>query len=134
MLRAVWWQWLVPSTITSTPPGSAFRKRVHLNFLPLSDGSCSIVWTLPSDRADYYLSLGKNDFKQALAEAFDHKLGNITKVGKRQLFHFEVLKPYGSYCLGRRCCTHYSPACRQGVNLGIKDVRSFQKSSKELLM
>ena len=108
-----------------------FQKTGPLAFLPLSDGSCSIVWTLPSDRADYYLSLGKNDFKQALAEAFDHKLGNITKVGKRAAFPLRgsQAKPYvmDRIALVGDAAHTIHPLAGQGVNLGIKDVVELSK-------
>jgi len=108
-----------------------FQKTGPLAFLPLSDGSCSIVWTLPSDRADYYLSLGKNDFKKALAEAFDHKLGNITKVGKRAAFPLRgsQAKPYvmDRIALVGDAAHTIHPLAGQGVNLGIKDVVELSK-------
>ncbi|MEB8430916.1 UbiH/UbiF/VisC/COQ6 family ubiquinone biosynthesis hydroxylase [Cocleimonas sp. KMM 6892] len=108
-----------------------FQKTGPLAFLPLSDGSCSIVWTLPSDRADYFLSLSKNDFKKALAEAFDYKLGNITKVGKRAAFPLRgsQAKPYvmERIALVGDAAHTIHPLAGQGVNLGIKDVVELAK-------
>ena len=102
-----------------------FQPTGPLAFLPLSDGSCSIVWTLPSDRADYYLSLNKTDFKAALADALDHKLGKIIKVGERAAFPLRgsQAKPYvleRIALIGDAAHTIH-PLAGQGVNLGIKD-------------
>lgn len=102
-----------------------FQPTGPLAFLPLADGSCSIVWTLPSDRADYYLSLNKTDFKLALAEAFDHKLGKITKVSDRAAFPLRGSQatPYvleRVALIGDAAHTIH-PLAGQGVNLGIKD-------------
>lgn len=102
-----------------------FQPTGPLAFLPLSDGSCSIVWTLPSDRADYYLSLNKTDFKNALADALDHKLGKITKVSQRAAFPLRGSQatPYvleRIALIGDAAHTIH-PLAGQGVNLGIKD-------------
>lgn len=102
-----------------------FQSTGPLAFLPLPDGSCSIVWTLPSDRADYYLSLNKTDFKEALGEAFDHKLGKITKVSDRAAFPLRgsQAKPYvlPRIALVGDAAHTIHPLAGQGVNLGIKD-------------
>ena len=102
-----------------------FQSTGPLAFLPLADGSCSIVWTLPSDRADYFLSLNKTDFKLALAEAFDHKLGKIVKVSDRAAFPLQGSQatPYvlDRVALIGDAAHTIHPLAGQGVNLGIKD-------------
>ena len=123
-------QGLVATVQTELPHQNTAWQRFlpggPLALLPLSDGTCSIVWTLPADKADYQLALEEKDFNEALGEAFGFHLGEMRLVSKRAAFplmgrHAEKYVLPRIALVGDAAHTIH-PLAGQGVNLGIKDV------------
>lgn len=84
-------QTAVVATVTpSEHHGNSARQRFlpdgPLAFLPLANGRCSIVWSVPNDRAPDLLKLDDSAFGKALEEAFDQRLGQIHAVSARVSF------------------------------------------------
>jgi 2-octaprenylphenol hydroxylase len=97
-----------------------------LAFLPLNEGQSSIVWTLPADKADYYLAMSDDNFNVAISVAFDARLGDVSLVSQRAAFPLsgQQARYYiaeGVALVGDAAHTIH-PLAGQGVNLGIKDV------------
>lgn len=64
-----------------------FDKESILAFLPLSDPNiCSIVWSLPPDKAEEYLSCDTETFNKMLNIAFDNQLGLCELVSDRAIY------------------------------------------------
>ena len=120
---------LVAAVLTEQHHGDTAWQRFlpggPLAFLPMAEGWCSIVWTLPESEIDAVLALDRHDFHAALGEAFDHRLGSIVDSGSRE-----------SWPLRRLHAEHYvrervalagdaahaiHPLAGQGVNLGLLD-------------
>lgn len=106
-----------------------------LAFLPLADGSCSIVWSSTTARAEPLLALDAAAFKRALGEAFEHRLGAVTRVSRRAGFPLRLA--HAQTYLGTRLAlvgdaAHtIHPLAGQGANLGIADAATLAQVLNE---
>lgn len=97
-----------------------------LALLPIADGRCSIVWSVPCERADALLALDDDDFAYACTQAFQHRLGALHSPARRFRFELSALQAEsfsrdGVVLLGDAAHVVH-PLAGQGVNLGFGDV------------
>jgi 2-octaprenylphenol hydroxylase len=96
-----------------------------LAFLPLADGRSSIVWSLPTPRAERLMSVAAEAFERELEKDFDGALGKVKLESERLKFPLWRL-PAEHYVTARLALVGDAahvvhPLAGQGANLGLLD-------------
>lgn len=95
-----------------------------LALLPLRDGQCGVVWTLPG-AAPAVAELSDEAFLQALFQAFGSRLGQFTDASSRECFRLARISvsrivSHRTVCIGN-AANQLHPVAGQGLNLGLRD-------------
>ncbi|ABX50962.1 Ubiquinone biosynthesis hydroxylase, UbiH/UbiF/VisC/COQ6 family [Shewanella baltica OS625] len=132
----------IVATIRTEMPHLATARQVFLQdgplaFLPLYDDNlCSIVWSVPPERANELLAMDKVQFERNLTAAFDGRLGICQLESERQAFPLRMR--YARHFARHRLvlagdAAHtIHPLAGQGVNLGFLDAASIIEVISEL--
>lgn len=103
-----------------------FTDTGPLALLPMTEGRCSMVWTLNSEGAENAMRLGDSEFLENLQARFGYRLGHFTKIGARRAYPLsmsnarELVKPRAVVIGNAAHALH--PVAGQGFNLALRDV------------
>jgi 2-octaprenyl-6-methoxyphenol hydroxylase len=125
-----YWQSCITATIKSEKPHQniAYERFWYagpIGVLPLADGRCQVVWTVPHQQAEELRDLPVREFLQELERCTGGLLGKLELDSQRWLFPVQLMQS-NRYTAPRlaligdaaHCC---HPVAGQGMNLGIRD-------------
>jgi 2-octaprenyl-6-methoxyphenol hydroxylase len=125
-----YWQSCITATIIPEWPHQnvayeRFWSAGPIGVLPLADGRCQVVWTVPHQQAEELRDLPEREFLERLEHCTGGLLGKLELDSQRWLFPVKLMqsKQYTAPRLAligdaAHCC---HPVAGQGMNLGIRD-------------
>ena len=128
------WTYGQTAVIANITPGKDHQGVAYERFtdsgplavLPMTEGRCSVVWTLADEQVADVMGLDDRHFLERLQARFGYRLGRLRKVGARSAYPLRHLlikdevRPRVAL-IGNAAHTLH-PVAGQGLNLGMRDV------------
>jgi len=102
-----------------------FTENGPLALLPMSEGRCSLVWTVQSGAEKALLECNEQQFAEQLQKAFGFRLGHFEKIGQRSSYVLGLMQTnqpiqQRAVLIGNAAHSLH-PIAGQGFNLGLRD-------------
>jgi 2-octaprenyl-6-methoxyphenol hydroxylase len=102
-----------------------FSSNGPLAMMPRHDGSYTVIWALPPDRAPALRDGSEADFCRELQQSFGWRCGRILRAGQRSAYPLALVSAEASTgtrvaLIGNAAQTLH-PVAAQGYNLGLRD-------------
>ncbi len=128
------WTYGQTAVIANITPGKEHQGVAYERFtdsgplavLPMTEGRCSVVWTLADEQVAGVMGLDDRHFLERLQARFGYRLGRLRKVGARSAYPLrhmlikDEVRPRVAL-IGNAAHTLH-PVAGQGLNLGMRDV------------
>jgi 2-octaprenyl-6-methoxyphenol hydroxylase len=103
-----------------------FTDTGPIAFLPMTHNRCSVVWTVPGDKAEVLMRLGDEDFLQQLQQRFGFRLGQLHTVGTRHAYPLKLIETTqvvrNRVVIVGNAAHSIHPVAGQGFNLALRDI------------
>lgn len=93
--------------------------------LPLTEGRCGVIWTVPPRTAERLLGMDDTRLLSELQDAFGFRLGRLLRIGARATYSLALTR--AQTCIAPRlaiignAAQSLHPVAGQGFNLGLRD-------------
>lgn len=112
-------------------PGVAlerFLPQGAIALLPWQEGA-TCVWTLPPEKAAFYMQQDEESFKEHCQQAFGNQFGRIEQLGKRHCVPLKMVRTKiqstSRFLLMGNAAHSLHPIAAQGLNLSLRDIWQF---------
>ena len=133
-IEATTWDYAQVGVITNVLPQKfhdhiayeRFTPTGPIALLPMNEGRCTVVWTLPEARSREVMQLDDAQFLRELGEAFGTRLGRFTRAGRRHAYPLALTRADEQVAervvIIGNAAQGLHPIAGQGFNLGLRDV------------
>jgi len=103
-----------------------FTAQGPLALLPLADGRCAVVWSLPRAAGEAIIEHDDDAFLKVLQEQFGHRLGRFSAITPRSCFPLKLVQSRTligpRFAIVGNAAQQLHPVAGQGLNLGLRGV------------